>query len=60
MENTEKADFMTADEVAELTKLNKGTIYHLAKKGKIPSYKFVGNLRFKRAEIEELFVKETI
>ena len=44
---------LTAVEVAELLKITKNTVYELAKRGDIPSYKIGKKLRIDKKDVEE-------
>jgi excisionase family DNA binding protein len=44
---------MTADEVAELLRVHKSTIYRLLKAGKFPHFRMGGDFRFSREAIDE-------
>ncbi len=52
--NDDLAPIMTVNEVAELLKLSKITIYKLAKSGQIPSFRVGSSLRFRREKILEI------
>lgn len=45
--------YVSVREVASILKLNPFTIYKMAKRNQIPSYKFGKNLRFRLSEIED-------
>ena len=44
--------YMTSKEVAEYFQLNIQTIYRLRKKGKLPTVKIGGSVRYKREDID--------
>jgi excisionase family DNA binding protein len=44
---------MTANEVAELLRVHKSTIYRLLKAGKLPSFRMGTDYRFSRQAIDE-------
>ncbi len=50
-------DYVTLQELVELTKLSKATLYRLVEQGKLTIYKLGGGKRsyFKRSEVESLF-----
>ncbi len=50
----ELSPIMTVNEVAELLKLSKITIYKLAKSGQIPSFRIGSSLRFQREKILQI------
>jgi excisionase family DNA binding protein len=52
--NTE-SDYLKIDELCELTKLKKSTIYAKRSRREIPAYIFGLELRFKRPEVELRF-----
>ncbi|PIY72421.1 DNA-binding protein [Candidatus Roizmanbacteria bacterium CG_4_10_14_0_8_um_filter_33_9] len=47
--------YLTIEEVAEQLKVNKVTVYRLARKGKIPAFKFGKAWRISSAKLEKLF-----
>ena len=47
------AQVMTADEVAELLRVHKSTVYRLVKAGKLPSFRMGADHRFTRQAIDE-------
>ena len=51
--------FMMAAEVAEYLQVNKGTIYRMARVGKIPAFKIGDDWRFDRGVIEKLVIDRT-
>lgn len=44
-------EILTIDEVAAYLKAGKKTVYRLAQKGEIPSFKLGGTWRFRRTEL---------
>ena len=56
MEN-QKEEFLTVDEAAERLKVNKVTIYRMARKGQIPAVKFGKVWRISSVKLSELFNK---
>jgi excisionase family DNA binding protein len=48
----------TVDEVAQALKLHPYTIRRLSREGKIPAFKFGGQWRFRKSEIEAWGVKK--
>lgn len=52
-QKTTENDYLTIDELCELTKLKKSTIYAKRSRRELPAYKFGRELRFRRSEIEE-------
>ena len=46
-------DVMTIKEISSYLKLKEKTVYALAGKGKIPSFKAGGALRFRKSKIEK-------
>jgi len=48
-------DIMDISEAASYLNIKKGTLYRLAKNGKIPAAKIGGQWRFKRDRLDELF-----
>ncbi len=52
-QKTKENDYLTIDELCELTKLKKSTIYAKRSRRELPAYKFGRELRFRRSEIEE-------
>jgi excisionase family DNA binding protein len=51
---------VTAPELAEFLKVQRGTIYRWARKGKIPAFKIGGDWRFDRDAIEKLMIDRQI
>ena len=49
----DEKDFLSIDELSELTGLKKATIYAKRSMREIPAYKFGRELRFKRSEVED-------
>lgn len=49
--------FLTADQAAEITGLKPATLRRLAWERRIRSFKVLGALRFKRADLEALIVE---
>lgn len=47
--------YLTIEEVAEILRVNKRTVYRLATKGKIPAFKFGRSWRTSSAKLEKLF-----
>lgn len=47
-----KYEILTAKEVAVLLKIGEKTAYSLTQQGKLPGFKFRGQWRFRRADIE--------
>ncbi|MBU0702429.1 MAG: helix-turn-helix domain-containing protein [Chloroflexi bacterium] len=60
-EKTEATEnkIMTAQEVAQYLRLNKATIYRLAKAGEIPAVKVGRTWRFKKELMDEWFRRES-
>ncbi len=56
MEN-QKEEFLTVDEAAQRLKVNKVTIYRMARKGQIPAIKFGKVWRISSVKLSELFNK---
>ncbi len=54
MEDLTREKLLSAKEAAELTGLHPGTLRKLAWQRKIRSFKVLGSLRFKRADLEQL------
>lgn len=54
----EKHEFLTAEEVAEILKVNIMTIYRYIKAGKLRAYKLGKNFRIEKNEFET-FLKKT-
>ena len=50
---------MTAPELAESLKVQRGTFYRWARKGKIPAFKIGDDWRFDRGAIEKLVTDRT-
>lgn len=50
-----KPDIMDISEAATYLNIKKGTLYRLAKNGKVPAAKIGGQWRFKRDRLDELF-----
>jgi excisionase family DNA binding protein len=48
-----------AAEVARLLRVNRTTVYNLARKGKIPAFRLTTEWRFSQAAIEEWMKKNT-
>ena len=48
-------DIMDISEAATYLNIKKGTLYRLAKNGKVPAAKIGGQWRFKRDRLDELF-----
>jgi excisionase family DNA binding protein len=53
MTDKDEKEFLSIDELCELTGLKKATIYAKRTKREIPAYKFGRELRFKRSEVED-------
>ncbi len=53
----EKHDFLTAEEVAEMLKVNIMTIYRYIKAGKIKAHKIGKNFRIEKTEFEAFLEK---
>jgi excisionase family DNA binding protein len=51
---------MTVTEVAEHLKVNKATIYRMARIGKIPAFKIGDDWRLDRAAIEKLMIDRQV
>jgi excisionase family DNA binding protein len=56
--NTKRPEYLTTDEVVELTRLRKSTIYKLAARGQIPCRRLRRRLLFPAAEIERWILTE--
>ena len=52
-------DALTVEDVCELLKLSRNTVYKLAKDGELPSYKVGRQLRFSRTDVETVLAKRT-
>jgi len=50
-----KSEIMDIAEAASYLNIKKGTLYRLAKNGKVPGTKIGGQWRFKRQRLDELF-----
>jgi len=48
-------EIMDISEAASYLNIKKGTLYRLAKLGKVPAVKIGGQWRFKRERLDELF-----
>jgi excisionase family DNA binding protein len=48
-------EIMDISEAATYLNIKKGTLYRLAKNGKVPAAKIGGQWRFKRERLDELF-----
>jgi excisionase family DNA binding protein len=48
-------EIMDISEAATYLNIKKGTLYRLAKNGKVPATKIGGQWRFKRERLDELF-----
>lgn len=55
--DNQKEEFLTVDEAAERLKVNKVTIYRMARKGQIPAVKFGKVWRISSVKLSELFNK---
>ena len=53
----EKVEFYTAEEVAEVLRLHPYTVRRLCREKKVPAFKFGGQWRFKKEDIELLIQK---
>ena len=51
--------YLTIEEVAEILRVNKRTVYRLAVKGEIPAIRIGKSWRINFAELEEFLKKET-
>ncbi len=49
------SEIMDISEAAVYLNIKKGTLYRLAKSGKVPGIKIGGQWRFKRQRLDELF-----
>lgn len=49
----EKTEFYTAEEVAEVLKLHPYTVRRLCREKKVPAFKFGGQWRFRKDEIDK-------
>lgn len=47
--------FMTVDEVAEMLRINKSTVYRMAKEGRIPATRVGRQWRFRQKALEGFF-----
>jgi excisionase family DNA binding protein len=52
-------EILTLDEVAAYLKAGKRTVYRLAQKGEIPSFKLGGTWRFRRSDLDR-WIAESI
>lgn len=52
-------EILTLEEVAAYLKAGKRTVYRLAQKGEIPSFKLGGTWRFRRSELDS-WIAESI
>jgi excisionase family DNA binding protein len=52
-----KIDFYTAEEVAKVLRLHPYTVRRLCREKKVPAFKFGGQWRFNKAEIQKLASK---
>jgi excisionase family DNA binding protein len=50
-----KNEYLTIEEVARKLRVNKATVYRLARKGKIPAFKFGKAWRISSVKLEEIF-----
>lgn len=55
--DNQKEEFLTVDEAAKRLKVNKVTIYRMARKGQIPAVKFGKVWRISSIKLSELFNK---
>lgn len=53
-ESLKTFETLTVDEVADLLRLTKGSIYQYVRRGIIPAYKVGRSLRFDKAKIENI------
>ena len=53
----EKVEFYTAEEVAEVLRLHPYTVRRLCREKKVPAFKFGGQWRFKKEDIDQLIKK---
>jgi len=61
----EKVEFYTAEEVAEVLRLHPYTVRRLCREKKVPAFKFGGQWRFRKDDIDQWsksypFVKEKV
>ena len=61
----EKVEFYTAEEVAEVLRLHPYTVRRLCREKKVPAFKFGGQWRFRKDDIDQWsksypFVKEQV
>jgi excisionase family DNA binding protein len=53
MDMKKKVKFYTVEEIAHLLRLHPYTIRRLCREGKVPAFKFGGQWRFRKEEIEK-------
>lgn len=51
---------LTPDEVCDLLKINKGTLYNWVSQGKIKTFKVGGSLRFKQPDVMALLEERDV
>lgn len=54
-----ESDALTVEDVCELLRLSRNTVYKLAKEGELPSYRVGRQLRFSRADVESVLAKRS-
>ena len=53
--------FLTVDEVMEMLRMSRATVYRLVKNGKLRAYSFGGGrLRFKRSDIDSMIAESMV
>lgn len=50
-----KTEYFTIEEVSKRLRVNKATVYRLARKGKIPAFKFGKAWRISSIKLDKLF-----
>ena len=50
--------FMTVEDVAELLRINKSTVYRMAKEGRLPATRVGRQWRFRQSALEDFLDKE--
>ena len=56
----EKIEFYTAEEVAKVLRLHPYTVRRLCREKRVPAFKFGGQWRFRKDEIDKLITTATL
>jgi excisionase family DNA binding protein len=53
-------EVLTIEEVSDLLRIHRSTVYKLTRNGKIPSFRIGSDWRFRRDAIERLIAEQTL